>query len=130
MTVHPSDRLAYDYEPPIVPELNIPLLRKQLEWADSENAKAKRGEQSEWDQTAWCGTSCCIAGHTALDLGWQHIDTTAAVKGDVVSGVRDIAKAGLGLTSCEADLLFAGDNDIDTLWSVAREITGGEVARL
>lgn len=131
MSVHPSDRLTYEWEPGEIPELNVPLLRKQLEWADSENAKAKRGEKSEWAQTTWCGTSCCIAGHTVLDLGWTHEGPAGARKeGAVQQSVRAVAAGALGLTSFEADLLFDGANDIKTLWTHAERITGGEITRL
>lgn len=37
-------------------EIDIPRLRKTLEWALSEHHKAERGEPSEWDQGEWLGS--------------------------------------------------------------------------
>ena len=84
-----------------VSSVNIPLLRKSVEWAEAEAVKPWRFRQ--WNQQDWlksskdfwgqtrdafgrfirggkrlqkdpsCGTCCCIAGWVALEAGAQEI---------------------------------------------------------
>lgn len=49
---------------------NFSKLDAAIDWAIEEDAKAKRGEVSLWDQRYWasqspvdCGTACCLAGN-------------------------------------------------------------------
>lgn len=53
--------------------LNVPLLRKTVEWAESQWELEQKGQFSEWFQQAWvcfpshaqntCGTAYCMAGY-------------------------------------------------------------------
>lgn len=122
-----------DLTPEPAATVNVPLLRKQLEWATSEHAKATRGEFSEWDQDKWCGTRCCIAGHTALDTGWtthtypDGAVSTVLTRGTESEHVRYVAQDALGLTWDEAQTLFDGKNQISDLWRIANKVTNGEI---
>jgi len=135
-------------------EVNVPLLRKTLEWAHGEWQKKRRGEVSEWDQAVWmastaalhgydakvfeafkagtaCGTTCCIAGKVALDAGWHHgfrshLGGTVYREGEYRS-TESVAMELLGLDSDTAFRLFNGVNSIYSLYAVAAEITGGEI---
>lgn len=65
---------------------NIPLLRKVVEWAESEE-QLELDEKRKWNQAHWfidyqlssadeyqidCGTAFCIAGYVAIQLeGWR-----------------------------------------------------------
>lgn len=112
---------------------NVALLLKQLEWATAEHEKELRGEDSEWNQGNWCGTACCIAGHTVLDTGWTFETfgdgeyTSFAVKGSEVKNVEAIAREALGLTEDQCSELFSGSNDIEDLWTIAAGISDGEI---
>lgn len=82
-------------------ELNIPLLRKAVEWAEAEDKKPP--QESEWDQLGWmmtpdqraflhgqdeyaeenqtsykaCGTSYCIAGWICYAAGDEFDEESA-----------------------------------------------------
>jgi hypothetical protein len=50
-----------------LPEPNIPLLRKAVEWAEAEAAKTDGTclwNQEDWAKQTDCGTAYCIAGYT------------------------------------------------------------------
>ena len=67
---------------------NIPLLRKVVEWAESEE-KLELAQARRWNQMHWfiqydrehedyqdieCGTAYCIAGFIAIELeGWKPV---------------------------------------------------------
>lgn len=103
---------------------NAELIRKEIEWAE--------GHPEEWKQDGWaeetdCGTTCCIAGHTVLDAGYQldWDNGRAATTGG--RRIKMVAAELLGLTEDQAGLLFWGTNDIGTLYRVASQLTNGEV---
>lgn len=125
-------------------EVNIPLLRKAVEWAEAEAAKPP--ELCEWFQGAYiypsladhaqfawdgkpygtgvnntmigraqeCGTCFCVAGKVAYD---------ALVNRD---GRRapGIAADVLGLSDEQADTLFYSDNSIADVRRIAESIAG------
>lgn len=136
------------------PTVNVPLLRKTLEWAYGEWQKVRRDEISEWNQGNWmvstaglydysekvyeafrqgaaCGTACCIAGKVALDDGWHPAMTRGlggfAYRDGERADVFDIGRDLLGLTNEQANWLFAGGNTIYNLYSIANQITDGEI---
>lgn len=125
-----------------MPEINVPLLRTQLEWATEQHELAKLGQPSEWNQEVyWCGTAGCIAGHTAIGEGWRPLPPRlchcgcgrqVSADGDMVrdgteSTAEAIAVEALGLTDDQSDDLFDGYNTIRELWGIARRITDGAI---
>jgi hypothetical protein len=126
-------------------EVNIPLLRKAVEWAEAEAAKP--APLREWEQNFWylppevraerlekrgddfterereayqkapeCGTCYCIAGYVASQLG--HDFSTSGWE------VEDVAAEALGLDLDQSDDLFDGRNTIEDVRRIAEEIAG------
>lgn len=114
-------------------QVNIPLLRKAVEWAEAEAAKPP--ELCEWRQVFWvsareytpawgawvssmpaekdpeCGTCYCIAGYVvATEVGPTPHDVPA------------LAASLLGLTEYEAGPLFSASNSIEDVRRIAEEI--------
>ena len=122
-------------------KVNIPLLRKAVEWAEAEAAKPP--ELCEWVQAWWrtapdasegswewrvrngrhrwdavarsheCGTTYCIAGYIAEQ-----------VAGRVESGWSQIAQEALGIHALAASRLFDAVNTIQDVRRIAEEIAG------
>jgi hypothetical protein len=118
-------------------QVNIPLLRKAVEWAEAEAAKPF--ELSEWEQRyyvltkadaedypdlSWgrlraskapeCGTCYCIAGYVA-----------ATTTGDEEPLDPEwTAISALGLTEHQAEALFGASNTIEDVRCIAEEIAG------
>ena len=129
------------------PEVNIPLLRKAVEWAEFQSALPMI--DCQWDQAFFiikpqdrvddllsefpnldeqheavvathCGTAYCIAGYVGqlLNPGYeQH---------DVVNGVHvaEFARDHLGLNEEDAEWLWEGSHTIEEVRSVAETIAG------
>lgn len=137
-------------------DINVPLLRKTLDWAHEEWQKKRRGEISEWNQGAWmastvdlyygrqamviealrqgtaCGTACCIAGKVALEAGWHTVVSgglggTLSREGEM-SDAYSVGMELLGLDEEQAMALFSGSNTIWSLYAIAGAITNGEIA--
>jgi hypothetical protein len=123
-------------------EKNVPLLRKMADWAYGEWLKSERGEQSEWNQAIYigedenCGTVCCIAGKTALEVSSLRVegfnyDGGPGIVGDYDGGydlsIREIASRALGLNYMEAGVLFSGGNTISDVYAIMNVITNGEI---
>lgn len=138
-------------------DVNVPLLRKTLDWAYGEWQKARRGEISEWNQEDWmlpteavmpfdedeviaavqqglaCGTSCCIAGKVAFDDGWRTRVPWGSswLVHPAAPGAeypaREVGADLLGLTDSQAHELFSGNNKIHDLYRIAARITDGEI---
>ena len=130
-----------------LPPPNLPLLRKVLDHVDA--------HPQEWNQGTWivqtrnvdqsCGTACCIAGWASLlsgdepefepmlgltATGLVYEARAATVATD--NGERFISRRAqelLGLTSVEADELFAGGNSRAQVQRIAEQIAerAGEV---
>lgn len=114
-------------------EINVPLLRKTLEHITA--------HPEEWDQDTWaveseessCGTAYCLAGHTAQSLGyplvWQPGTNMASfcLADGKLRTIENVAMHALGLDYHDAVRLFSATNNLHTLWSVANELTGGEI---
>jgi len=123
-----------------IPEPNIPLLRKTLEWAEEQWEVKKRGHASEWNQMIWvrksgCGTACCIFGKIAFDNGvvdqqlvvtsaGTHVERIDGPEGYILGGqmIRTYAQGQLGLLSIEAAMLSHGSNNIDDLRKIGNWI--------
>lgn len=127
-------------------EVNIPLLRKAVEWAEAENAKGldavgrPLGEwyQGDWhtnkswwveysthDTTNTCGTAYCIAGYVGqlLEPAFQKSDYLHENTEDEIH-VSKFAQEALGLTNDQASSLFAGGNDIERIRELAEKFSG------
>lgn len=129
-------------------EVNVPLLRKAVEWAETESQKPK--ELSEWYQGAWCsepgkysefvennafyqkaedcGTCYCIAGWVAAETQGKPI-SLGLFSGFVFVGghsthVSDIAARELGLDCQQANDLFKATNSIQDVRRIAEKIAG------
>lgn len=120
-------------------DVNVPLLRKTLDWAYGQYQLAERGLPSEWTQGDWilrssateCGTTCCIAGKIALEAGWKPtmplLGGGEVQRDGEVAFVADVAQRELGLTGGQAEELFAGANTIERLYRLAGQCTSGEI---
>lgn len=121
-----------------VTDVDVPRLRKEFDWVSEQVDKNARGLPSEWMQSDWiqtgmkdpnyCGTVCCIAGHTMLskmteeEVQWAGLDllstelTLANLQHDSYSGEASrIAGEMLGLNAVQALSLFDGMNDYHNL---------------
>lgn len=121
-------------------EVNIPLLRKAVEWAEAEAAKPR--ELCEWEQGVWalsaeeraaapladmdltelpmyekapgCGTCYCIAGFVAVASGVETVGYYHEVE----------ASRLLGLDPVQACDLFHADNTIEDVRRIAESLAG------
>jgi hypothetical protein len=130
-------------------DVNVPLLRKAVEWAEAE---AARPEGGHWLQPSWvrdlstlspaereareaqglhlasCGTAYCIAGWVAQhEAGPENVSvpSVSVTAGGRTWMIDDYAAARLGLNFMDADRLFAGSNTIEDVRRIAEEIVGG-----
>jgi hypothetical protein len=115
-----------------VTEFNLPLLRKAVEWAESEAAKPV--EESEWFQTFYhvagkeidrsCGTAYCIAGWTVHEHGQGDVGLSTLTDQQISDAARDL----LGIDDgdawgiiCEPGL-FDPNNSIEDVREIAESI--------
>lgn len=113
-------------------QVNVPLLRKAVEWAEGEAAKPP--ELCEWWQGMWvtepkdfaietvfgmpkkapeCGTCYCIAGYICEVLGL-----------DTKRGYTEPSAEALGIDGDRAEDLFHGGNTIEDVRRIAEGIAG------
>lgn len=113
-------------------QVNIPLLRKAVEWAEAEAAKPEWAR--EWDQGAWwvdarfdtardCKTAFCIAGWTCFADGADRDPRFTSILADGTQ-VSTYAAHALGLTEVQAAALFDGGNQIADVRRIAEDIAG------
>lgn len=135
-------------------EVNIPLLRKVVEWVEEQEALT---EGRVWYQEAWladasdeelsslndayvsCGTVYCVAGKIALDAGWRIMHTAdgrindwTVEKDGMQMEVRSVAARELGLEadvlvydpSTDVERLFEASNSAARVRAVAEDIAG------
>lgn len=126
-------------------QVNIPLLRKAVEWAEAEHAKGIRW--SRWEQAMWvttpqdqerarrapederggwyklaaqrdpeCGTCYCIAGYLLHEV--------EGVPEDRAVGYVNRAAALLGIARVQGDALFDAENSIEDVRRIAEQIAG------
>lgn len=116
------------------PKLDLPLLRKVVDWAAAEDAKPDR-ENCQWFQGDWatpgwqagreCETCYCIAGWVAYQVLDAKDLRTAPNRAALIS---QTAQDALGLTdeesngSYEMTGLFSASNDIDMVRRLAGNI--------
>ena len=106
-------------------------LRDALEWATAECRKAMAQNSWEgitWDQTEWCGTAHCLAGHLVPSTGARPRPPGAFVMarngGGAAHAVDEVAGRLLGVSERKLERLFAGGNSIRDLWREARKLAG------
>lgn len=122
--------------------VNVPLLRKAVEWVEAEAAKPP--EVRDWYQAAWvnnwnsvdaatgvhtCGTTYCVAGYVGqlvdpvyADDAWGHQwepDVDERVH------VSKVAQAALGLNDDQARALFNASNTATQVRTLAESFVGG-----
>lgn len=106
--------------------VNIPLLRKAVEWAEAE---AELGSAGKWYQRdyiqvdAACGTRYCIAGWTLHADGWSDEDI------DRTGETAAHAAAVLGVPEFDGNPekgahLFSDQNTIEDIRRIAEELAG------
>jgi hypothetical protein len=123
-------------------EVNVPLLRKAIEWAEAEHARVDgQWYQATWRRESECGTSYCIGGYAAQVSGavWSAFpaflvaepeDDPEWVTPDGYIEVDNRARRLLGLTFNEADDLFNAGNTIVDVRKAAERIAVREGERL
>lgn len=133
--------------------VNVPLLRKGIEWAEAEDRARTDTKPSQWDQTSWvggapidelsydemvssvkltemeCGTTCCIAGwigFLTLRPG-EYINGVGTIFNENnvrVEHCSDRAQRELGLDNQQAWDLFYRSHDIESVRTLAESIAG------
>lgn len=71
-------------------------------------ARLRRIKPERYNQSRWCGTACCIAGHAARMEGWKNAGWAFVRKDGEKVSVEYVARRILGLDSWEAGNLFDG----------------------
>lgn len=102
--------------------VNVPLLRKAVEWAEAEAAKPYsefcQWDQAEWVQQTYCGTRFCIAGYVA------QLQDARFAGSSVVDG-RTAQKVAAEALGCgHASALFAVTNTIEDVRRIAEDLAG------
>ena len=134
-------------------EVNIPLLRKAVEWVEREAelpwwkrmwyqgtwAALKRDVYSYKERTFkkyeqeldYCGTACCLAGyvvqlnHTVeFEVDEDGDFVDVLVDGSDKLSISDLAREELGLTQVQAAMLFDGGNRASDIRKIAERIAG------
>lgn len=110
-------------------ELNIPLLRKAVEWVEEQDAL----ENGQWDQSVFvanpsCGTVYCVAGYVGqlMDSRFERTECFEDEHG-VLLHVENVATAALGLNKTQADFLFSEDNTAEDVRRIAERFAGGKL---
>ena len=101
--------------------VNIPLLRKAVEWVEEQNAlpiNVRVWNQRTWVYNSDCGTTYCVAGKITHDL---YPEWSAE---SVSSCAMSVAQEALKLTDDEARSLFQSDNSAVVVREIAEKIAG------
>lgn len=121
--------------------INVPLLRKALEWAEAENEKPDcLWNQRWWVQTNECGTSYCQAGYIGQLLedayreneyvSFRELEHKEFVDPDLIGDLEGnyhvayYAEKALGLTHNQAILYFDATNSLQRLKQLFESFTG------
>ena len=117
--------------------MDVQLLKRAIEWARTEDAKAERGDFCAWDQdsfaeTTSCGTTMCLAGWVAHEAGLEMIWRSNSVDSTWLDRVEldcawidpdDAAMEVLGISTQQANRLFLmTPTNINAVEKVAQEI--------
>lgn len=144
LRVDENDTIVFETDHPQGLELNLPLLRKVVEWAEAEAAKPDE-TKCGWFQDAWavtdheigrqteCGTCFCIAGYAAyltLKPGeYLHNGDEIWFDGEMITSVADRAVIELGTEGYpngdyKEGYLFSAYNSIERVRQLAEQIAG------
>lgn len=117
------NEIEWSYDDP--PEVNIPELRKAVEWVEVEDARPE--VESTWRQRTYytsgnsigrtCDTAYCVAGYV-VSLHYSYVEMLQM--GEVA--VDNRAKKILGLTYEEGVRLFNAHNDAKDVRRIAEYI--------
>lgn len=116
-------------------EVNIPLLRKAVEWAEAEAAKPvgdwfqpltvvprEEREQLGLGVAEGCGTAYCIAGYiAAITTGLDNPYDSPDLKG---RSICDFASEQIGIERDAASALWSMSNTIADVRRVAEQFAG------
>lgn len=123
-------------------QINIPLLRKMVEWVEAEDALPKNVRtwlQGSWmvhedlrvglyDHTPHCGTSFCAAGFIAQLVDPRFAaDEVARNAGWLINGrehASEVAQEALGLTDEQAETMWHAGNSAAMIRQLAEEFAG------
>lgn len=113
--------------------VNIPLLRKAIEWAEAEAAKPA-GEFCAWNQGAFimqtaCGTAFCIAGYVGQIVDPRYAQAERV--DDVPVGQAAVEALGIPVEDgcrdpgCTCGVpLFSATNTIEDVRRIAESLAG------
>jgi hypothetical protein len=87
-----------------------------------------KGEEVAVANIADCKTTCCLAGHAALQAGWVPVSDDVVIDPETgkMATWQDAGQRALGLNNNQASRLFSGEmpNNLDTLKLVITQETG------
>lgn len=120
--------------------INIPLLRKTVEWVEEQDTLSPRtNPERVWNQRTWyesialgdifglgwsCGTAMCFAGKVAIEAGWEPVGQSHVKRGEVLMHIDDAARLELGISENDSEYLFEGDNTAEDIRRIAENIAG------
>lgn len=87
-----------------------------------------KGEEVEVANIVNCRTTCCLAGHAALQAGWVPLNDDMVIDPETGESAtwRTAGQRALGLNDNQVMRLFSGEmpNNLDTLKLVVTQETG------
>jgi hypothetical protein len=123
------------------PTVNVPLLRKAVEWVEEQ---VELDGWGQWDQANWvmpeseridlydrepgCGTAYCVAGYVGQLVNPAYAGDAwggADVGAPGARHVSDVAREALGLTPMQSNTLFESANGVDRIRALAEDFAGG-----
>ena len=126
--------------------INVQLLQRELDFLMTHPDQHNQGKylqlSDDFDSltartnTEWhCGSAGCLAGWTAMHLGWTPIEIPWMSSGEAemvhpdgsIDNPHRIAEQALGLTEHQAAGLFSGGNSIRRMYRLANTYTNGQI---
>lgn len=126
-----ADMAALDSALPKRDSIDVPRLRKVLEYLTEHPEEHDQGIWIASPYYTGCGTTACVAGHVVLADGWAPDYRIAypeyCVKDGKTRRIAHVAEALLGLRPEQAAQLFWATNELADLWRMAEEFTDGTI---
>jgi hypothetical protein len=113
---------------------NVELLRRTQKEIhanpDSWNQRHWFVEPSPWRGGRWCGTAACFAGHALLLEGWEPIFNADGgaewiTRNGEIGDIKPTAAMALGINLYQADVLFAGKNELEDIDRIVDGLCAG-----